>query len=74
MSELPTPCLRPLAKRSAVGAWSRGTVADVSADSLSHAYEALATGEVEPLVTLIHPEMEWRGRRRLSRFWKPPPS
>jgi len=31
------------------------------------------TGEVEPLVSLIHPDAEWRGRRTLSRFWQRPP-
>ena len=50
------------------------TVAAVSADSIRAAYEALAEGDVDPLVALIHPEMEWRGRRRLSRLWQPPPS
>ena len=46
----------------------------MSADPIRAAYEALVTGDVEPLVVLIHPDMEWRGRRRLSRFWQPPPS
>jgi hypothetical protein len=41
-------------------------------DDVRSAYEALGRGEVEPLVALIHPEMEWRGRRRLKRFWRPP--
>ena len=38
------------------------------------AYEALMAGDAEPLVLLIHPDMEWRGRRRLTRLWRPPPS
>ena len=32
------------------------------------------TGDAEPLVALIHPNMEWRGRRRLSRFWQHHPA
>jgi hypothetical protein len=44
----------------------------VSADSIRAAFEGLGEGNVEPLVTLIDPAMEWRGRRRLRRFWKPP--
>jgi ketosteroid isomerase-like protein len=48
-------------------------VADVSADSLRHAYEALATGAVEPLVALIHPEMEWRGEPSRSNPISCPP-
>lgn len=50
------------------------TVLDVTTDSIRTAYEALAVGNVEPLVALIHPKMEWRGRRRLARLWQPPPS
>jgi hypothetical protein len=45
----------------------------MTTDPLRVAYEALMTGDVEPLVSLIHPDMEWRGRRRLSRFWRRPP-
>lgn len=46
----------------------------MSVDTIRTAYEALADGEAEPLVSLIDPQMEWRGRRRLPRFWRPPPS
>jgi hypothetical protein len=46
----------------------------VSVDEIRAACEALGEGEVEPLVSLMHTEMEWRGRRRLRRFWVPPPS
>jgi ketosteroid isomerase-like protein len=46
----------------------------MSADSIRTAYDALMTGDVEPLVSLIHPDMTWRGRRRLMRLWKRPPS
>ena len=60
--------------------WTAGVYASVgreyavglAADAIRSAYEALGEGDVEPLVALIHPDMEWRGRRRLSRFWKPP--
>jgi len=44
----------------------------VSVDEIRSAFEVLGDGDVEPLVSLIHPDMEWRGRRRLSAFWKPP--
>jgi hypothetical protein len=44
----------------------------MAVDRIRSAYEALGSGEVEPLVSLIHPEMEWRGRRRLTRFWRRP--
>jgi hypothetical protein len=46
----------------------------VSVETIRAAYEALAAGEAEPLVALIDPQMEWRGRRRLQHFWRPPPS
>ena len=44
-------------------------------EQIRAAYEALGTGDVEPLVALMHPDMEWRGRRRSDwRFWEPRPS
>jgi hypothetical protein len=43
-------------------------------ETIRAAYEALAAGEIEPLVSLIDPQMEWRGRRRLRQFWRPAPS
>ena len=46
----------------------------MSVETICAAYEALANGEAEPLVALIDPQMEWRGRRRLQRFWRPRPS
>jgi ketosteroid isomerase-like protein len=46
----------------------------MDADSIRAAYEALTEGDIEPLVALIHPEMEWRGRRNVRRFWRPAPS
>jgi hypothetical protein len=46
----------------------------MSIDAIRSAFEALDEGDVEPLVALIDPAMEWRGRRRVLRFWRPPPS
>ena len=46
----------------------------MSVDAIRSAFEALGREDVEPLVALIDPRMEWRGRRRLVRFWRPPPS
>jgi hypothetical protein len=46
----------------------------MSRDAIRAAFEALGTGDVEPLVALIDPAMEWRGRRPLARIWEPPPS
>ena len=45
----------------------------MSTDAIRSAYEALATRDVDSLAALMHPEMEWRGRRSW-RFWKQPPS
>jgi hypothetical protein len=50
------------------------TVFDMSADPIRGAYEALMTGDVDPLVSLIHPDLVWHGRRRLTRLWQRPPS
>jgi hypothetical protein len=46
----------------------------VSVDAIRSAYEALGDGDVEPLVALIDPRLEWRGRRSPRRFWRSPPS
>jgi ketosteroid isomerase-like protein len=43
-------------------------------EQIREAYEAFASGDVEPLVLLMHPDMEWRGRRQGWRLWRPPPS
>ncbi len=43
-------------------------------DAIRAAYDALGRGDVEPLVSLMDEEMEWRGRPRRWRFWRPPPS
>ena len=51
-----------------VGAYADG----MAVDALRSAYEALGEGDVEPLVALIHPDMEWRGRRRLRQPLRPP--
>jgi ketosteroid isomerase-like protein len=46
----------------------------VAIDVIRAAYDALGSGDVEPLVSLMDEEMEWRGRRRGWRFSRPPPS
>jgi hypothetical protein len=43
-------------------------------EALHHAYTALGEGNVEPLVSLMAPDMEWRARKRGWRFWQPVPS
>jgi ketosteroid isomerase-like protein len=46
----------------------------MSAEALKSAYEALAVGDVEPLVSLMSEDMMWRGQRSGWRFWQPVPS
>jgi ketosteroid isomerase-like protein len=46
----------------------------MSADALRQAYEALATGDPEPLVSLMSDDMTWHGRKRPLLFWQPVPS
>lgn len=46
----------------------------MSADGVRAAYEALAQGDVEPLVSLMSDDMLWQGRKRPLRFWQPVPS
>jgi hypothetical protein len=44
----------------------------MAVEAVRAAYQAIGGGDVEPLVSLMHPELLWRGRRRLSRFLQPP--
>jgi ketosteroid isomerase-like protein len=43
-------------------------------DAVRDAYEALAQGHVDPLVSLMSDDMLWQGRKRPWRFWQPVPS
>jgi ketosteroid isomerase-like protein len=45
---------------------------DVAVDAVRAAYQSLGEGDVEPLVLLMHSEMEWRGRRKLLHPWASP--
>jgi hypothetical protein len=42
-------------------------------EQVRQAYDALISGDVEPLVALMA-DMEWRGRRHDWRFWRPRPA
>jgi ketosteroid isomerase-like protein len=46
----------------------------MSADVLRQAYEALADGDPEPLVSLMSHDMLWRAEPRPGHFWQPVPS
>lgn len=46
----------------------------VGIESIRMAYDALGRGDVELLVSLMDERMEWRGRHRGWRFWRPVPS
>jgi len=43
----------------------------MSTDAIRTAFEALGSRDVERLVALMHPKMEWRGRRTW-RLWQQP--
>ena len=45
----------------------------MTVDAIRSACLALVEGDPEPLVSLMDDTMEWRGRRSL-RLWKKPPS
>ena len=44
------------------------------AEAVRAAYEALARGDVDPLVALMSDDMLWRGSTSPWRFWRPAPS
>ena len=45
----------------------------MSADALRQAYEALGTGDPEPLVSLMADDLIWHGRKNSWRFWRAAP-
>jgi ketosteroid isomerase-like protein len=47
------------------------TVAD--AERVQAAFDAAVSGDVEPLVSLMAPEMEWRGVERGRLWWRNAP-
>jgi hypothetical protein len=46
----------------------------MSTEALRSAYEQLAVGDPEPLVSLMSDDMVWRGVTNRWRFWQPVPS
>jgi ketosteroid isomerase-like protein len=34
---------------------------DLSTDDIQHAYSAAVAGDLDPLVALLSPDLEWRG-------------
>jgi hypothetical protein len=41
---------------------------------LQHAYNAAVAGNIEPLVTMLAPDLEWRGIERGRWLWRKAPS
>ena len=66
--------LQPLAIPPLPAAVAGYSLDGMSVDIVRSAFEALGEGDVDPLVALIDPAMEWRGRRPWPQFWKAPPS
>jgi hypothetical protein len=46
----------------------------LSLSDLQRAYGAAVVGELDPLVRLFDPELEWRGFERGRLFWRKAPS
>ena len=44
------------------------------ADRVQAAFDAAVGGDVEPLVSLFHPSMEWRGVPRGYLWWRHTPN
>jgi ketosteroid isomerase-like protein len=47
---------------------------DTYADRIQAAYDAAIAGDVEPLVGLLAPDLEWRGIERGHLWWRRAPS
>jgi len=49
-------------------------VTAVDGTRVQSAYDAAVAGDVEPLVALFDPGLEWRGRSRGRLWWRRTPS
>lgn len=45
-----------------------------AAERVQAAYDAAVTGDVSDLVSLLHPDVEWRGTSRGHLWWRHAPS
>jgi ketosteroid isomerase-like protein len=43
------------------------------AENVQSAYTAATNGDIEPLVTLFDPDIDWRGVRRGALWWRSSP-
>jgi hypothetical protein len=49
-------------------------VGSIRADDVQGAYDAAAAGNLEPLVSLLGQDLEWRGLERGHWLWRKSPS
>jgi ketosteroid isomerase-like protein len=49
-------------------------VALISSEEVQQAYDAAAAGDIDPLVGLLDPEIEWRGMERGHLWWRKAPA
>jgi len=51
-----------------------GGEVNTSAEQVQRAFDAAIAGDVEPLVALMAPSLEWRGVERGHLWWRDAPS
>jgi len=49
-------------------------MASTAEETVQAAYDAAVAGDVEDLVSLLHPDLEWRGTARGHLWWRTTPS
>jgi ketosteroid isomerase-like protein len=53
---------------------TRKACMNVNTERVQHAFDAAIGGDVEPLVALMGPDVEWRGIERGHLWWRKAPS
>jgi ketosteroid isomerase-like protein len=49
-------------------------MAPISTEEVQQAYDAAVAGDLDPLVTLFDPELDWRGLERGHLWWRKAPA
>jgi ketosteroid isomerase-like protein len=49
-------------------------VGSINSEDVQRAYDTAAAGDVEPLVALLHPDLDWRGLEHGHLWWRKAPA
>jgi hypothetical protein len=49
-------------------------VPGIGIEVVQHAYDMAVAGDLEPIVSLLHPDLDWRGLERGHLWWRKAPA